>query len=150
MNAGLHLLEIIAAFFGLVSLVIFSASVIAAYGFSHKVRTTRRIDPHERKRLKRWLIIGPFLSGICVPMMGLALSLVPSPGSPEGLERMTLSEVLFSFLFCGGSSAVGGVVLYLYTIWRWKFLLEYFYEQEGPDDSRRDKPDIESSASAPE
>lgn len=135
MNMGLS--EIIATFFSLASLGIFSASMVAAYRFSHKVRTTKRIDPHEGERLKRWLLIGPFLSGICIAITGLALSL----GSPHGLERITLFEVLFSFLLCGGSSAILGGVLYLYTIWRWKFLLEYFYKQERQNDSRRGKSD---------
>lgn len=137
MNTGLSLSEIIATFFALASLAIFSASMIAGYRFNHKVRTTKQIDPHEQKRLKRWFIIGPFLAGICVPMMGLALSLE----SPDGLERITLSEVLFSFLLCGGSSAIGGTVLYLYIIWRSKFLLKYIYKQEVPPDFQRDKPD---------
>ncbi len=145
MNEAPHYLEILALGFSLSGLTILSLTMILGYRFNRRVRATRRIDPREKRLLAWQTILGMFVFGICAALTGLSLSL----WSPAGLARLTPYEVLFSLLFCGGSSALGGVALYLYTIWRWKFLLKYFYEQ-GLDGSWRDKPDIESNAFAQE
>lgn len=125
MNAGPRYLEVLALVFGLGGLTILSITMIKGYRFNRQVRVSRRIDPREQKRFARQTILGFFVTGICMAATGLSLSL----WSPVGLKRLTIYEVLFSFLLFGGSSVLLGALLYYYIIARWKALLRMWEDK---------------------